>query len=44
MNDEELPADHGYPLRLIAPGVVGARQVKWLNRIVLAEEESPSHW
>jgi len=44
MNGEALPADHGYPLRLVAPGVVGARQVKWLKRIVLAAEESPSHW
>ncbi|CAG2102832.1 unnamed protein product [Medioppia subpectinata] len=44
MNDEDIPADHGYPLRLIAPGVVGARNVKWLARIVLSDEESHSHW
>lgn len=44
MNDEDIPLDHGFPLRLIAPGVVGARNVKWLARIVLSEEESGSHW
>lgn len=44
MNGVPIPADHGPPLRAIVPGVVGARNVKWLNRIVLSEEESPSFW
>uniref|UniRef100_A0A0R3RK36 sulfite oxidase n=1 Tax=Elaeophora elaphi TaxID=1147741 RepID=A0A0R3RK36_9BILA len=44
MNDEDLPRDHGYPMRLIAPGIVGARQVKFLSTIILSEEESKSHW
>lgn len=33
MNGEPLPARHGYPLRLIAPGWYGVANVKWLNRI-----------
>jgi len=44
MNGQQLPIDHGYPLRLIVPGVVGARQVKWLRHIVLSREESQSFW
>ena len=36
--------DHGYPVRLIAPGIVGARQVKWLTSIRTSSEESESHW
>ena len=44
MNDETLPRDHGYPVRVVVPGVVGARSVKWLNRIILSEAESGSHW
>lgn len=44
MNDEELPLDHGYPLRLIAPGIVGVRQVKWLHKIRLSEKESSTVW
>ncbi|XP_063808681.1 sulfite oxidase, mitochondrial isoform X2 [Pseudophryne corroboree] len=44
MNGEELPRDHGFPLRTIVPGVVGARNVKWLGRIVVSAEESASHW
>lgn len=44
MNGETLPRDHGYPVRAVVPGVVGARCVKWLGRVVLSEEESSSHW
>ena len=44
MNGETLPRDHGYPIRAVVPGVVGARNVKWLNRIILSDKESDSHW
>ena len=44
MNGEPLPRDHGYPLRALVPGTVAARSVKWLNKIVLSEEESRSQW
>ena len=40
----ELPADHGYPVRLVAPGITGARSVKWLRRVVASRVESSSHW
>jgi len=44
MNGRDLPTDHGYPLRVVVPGTVGARQVKWLRRIVLSRDESQSFW
>lgn len=44
MNGAPLPQDHGFPLRVLVPGHVAARSVKWLNRIVLAEDESQSQW
>ncbi|KAL2091354.1 hypothetical protein ACEWY4_013617 [Coilia grayii] len=44
MNGEDLPLDHGYPVRVVVPGTVGARNVKWLGKIVVSEEESKSHW
>ena len=33
MNGEPLPPEHGFPLRLIAPGWYGVANVKWLTRI-----------
>jgi len=44
MNGQELPIDHGYPIRLVAPGIVGARNVKWLCKIVASKNESDSFW
>eukprot|EP01114_Cavostelium_apophysatum_P016568 TRINITY_DN4743_c0_g1_i1.p1 TRINITY_DN4743_c0_g1~~TRINITY_DN4743_c0_g1_i1.p1 ORF type:complete len:587 (+),score=108.53 TRINITY_DN4743_c0_g1_i1:53-1813(+) len=44
MNGQELPLDHGYPVRIIAPGITGARNVKWLSKIITSSEESPSFW
>ena len=44
MNDETLTSDHGYPLRILVPGTVGARSVKWLNRIIVSDNEADSHW
>lgn len=33
MNGEPLPANHGYPLRLVVPGWYGMASVKWLSEI-----------
>ena len=39
-----LPFDHGFPLRVVVPGITGARSVKWLSRIIASKDESQSHW
>lgn len=44
MNDEPLPRDHGYPLRVIVPGYAAVRNVKWLNRVELAATEAEGPW
>jgi sulfite oxidase len=37
MNGEPLPKIHGYPLRVMVLGYIGARSVKWLYRIKAIE-------
>lgn len=44
MNGETLAPDHGYPLRTIVPGYIGARSVKWLSKIVVSDRTSPNHY
>lgn len=44
MNGGPLPCDHGFPLRVLVPGHVAARSVKWLRRITPSEDESQSQW
>ena len=41
LNGEDLPRDHGYPLRALVPGWVGSASVKWLNRIIVSAKR---HW
>ena len=38
MNGEPLPQGHGFPLRLIVPGLYGEKNPKWLTRIELLDE------
>ncbi len=44
LNGAQLPPVHGFPLRAVVPGWIGARSVKWLGRITLLEEPSPNYF
>ena len=40
LNGAPLPAQHGFPLRLVVPGYYGTNSVKWLWRLHLAEQRA----
>ncbi len=44
MNKKPLTPDHGFPVRTVVPGYIGARSVKWLGKIVVSDRPSPNHY
>jgi DMSO/TMAO reductase YedYZ molybdopterin-dependent catalytic subunit len=42
MNGRPLPPDHGAPVRLVVPGWYGCTAIKWVNEIVLMDDEAPA--
>jgi sulfite oxidase len=44
MNGAALPRVHGAPVRLVVPGYVGARSVKWLDRITVQDAPSENYF
>ncbi|KAA6428567.1 MAG: nitrate reductase [Trebouxia sp. A1-2] len=38
--NDVLTPDHGYPVRVIIPGGIGARMIKWLSEVVVSSTES----
>ena len=44
MNDVALPHIHGFPLRLVVPGEVGYKWVKWIVKIELVDYEYSGYW
>lgn len=44
MNGAPLPPDHGYPLRVVVPGYLGARSVKWLGEIIVRATPSENYY
>ena len=44
MNGARLPRDHGAPLRLLAPGVYGLKNVKWIESIEVSTEGHGGYW
>ncbi|KAJ2721979.1 hypothetical protein GGI07_003629 [Coemansia sp. Benny D115] len=44
MNGQPLLRDHGFPARIVAPGIIGARWVKWLRHVRVQDQESSSFY
>eukprot|EP00563_Minutocellus_polymorphus_P004575 CAMPEP_0181028856 /NCGR_PEP_ID=MMETSP1070-20121207/4888_1 /TAXON_ID=265543 /ORGANISM="Minutocellus polymorphus, Strain NH13" /LENGTH=889 /DNA_ID=CAMNT_0023106127 /DNA_START=22 /DNA_END=2692 /DNA_ORIENTATION=- len=43
-NGERLQPDHGFPVRLIIPGYIGGRMIKWLAAINVIPHETKNHY
>lgn len=43
-NGQKLTPDHGFPIRMIIPGCIGGRMVKWLKRIIVTTPQSDNYY
>ncbi len=39
-----LPAEHGFPVRMLVPNIYGMKNVKWLTRIELVNKDYKGFW
>ncbi len=44
LNGTPLPEEHGFPLRLIVPGIFGMKNVKWITAIEVAGQDVRGYW
>jgi sulfite oxidase len=44
MNGAPLPEAHGAPVRVVVPGYIGARSVKWVQRITVQDHPSDNYF
>jgi len=44
MNDLPIPSQHGAPIRVVVPGHVGVRNVKWVTSLRVSHEEATGPW
>jgi hypothetical protein len=44
MNDELLPANQGFPVRVVAPNHIGYKWVKWVVRVEVVDYDYIGYW
>jgi len=44
MNGAPLRDDHGFPARMIVPGIYGMKNVKWLKEVEVVGEDFQGYW
>src|SRR3990172_1645444 len=44
INGDPLPPKHGFPLRLLVPGLFGMKNPKWITKIEAAEFDFQGYW
>ena len=43
-NGEPLPAEHGFPVRLVVPELYAWKSVKWVRGLIFMEKDAPGFW
>ena len=44
MNGQTLPQEHGFPARMLVPGIYGMKHCKWLTRIEVVNYDYQGYW
>ena len=44
MNGATLPQEHGFPARMLVPGIYGMKHCKWLTRIEVVNYDFQGYW
>ncbi len=44
MNGATLPQEHGFPVRMLVPGIYGMKHCKWLTRIEVVNQNFQGYW
>jgi hypothetical protein len=44
MNGETLPQEHGFPARMLVPGIYGMKHAKWLVHIEVVNYDYQGYW
>jgi len=44
MNGVTLPQEHGFPLRMLVPGIYGMKHAKWVTRIEVVNYNYQGYW
>ncbi len=44
MNGTTLPKGHGFPARMLVPGIYGMKHCKWLNHIQVVTQDYQGYW
>ncbi len=44
MNGDTLPQEHGFPVRMLVPGIYGMKHCKWLTHIEVVNYDYQGYW
>lgn len=44
MNGATLPQEHGFPVRMLVPGIYGMKHCKWITRIEVVNYDFQGYW